>query len=212
MAGVDGELGGVIMELDPEQFTELLRVLGTEPKTNLFSAANLTAIMSVVIAATLGLLAWIDYDGKRRAKDADFVFQSDKDYGALLKHLVAVGDWEKQEKVRSNLEKIDILNVEHGSISILTSVTVPEDIWEDARSIKTHFKSIAKLHEHKVVSEEAIRMALDHWGYHLLMGTIRQMDVYRFYHARRKDLDRIDQNEFDGDFNWYQALEAVKSV
>ncbi len=200
------------MELDAEQFERLLQVLSTEPATNMLSAANITAVMSVLITFILGALAFSERDSKRRARDAAFIFKSEKDYGKLLKHLVAVGEWAKSETGREQLEAVDALNVSAENLDLHNRVKIPDEIWRHAREIKTHFKAIAKFNNKKIVSKDAIELALDHWGYRLLMDDVRKMDVHRFYYARRDAPERITRDEFDQDFGWYAELRKIKSV
>jgi hypothetical protein len=200
------------VELDEAQFERLLQVLSTEPATNMLSAANITAMMSVLIAFILGALAFSEREAKRRARDAEFIFQSEKDYAKLLEHLVAVGDWATSDSVKRQLASVDVLNVSPDGLEILKSVNIPEDIWRHAREIKTHFKAIAKFHRKRIVSKGAIELSLDHWGYRLLMDVVRRMDVHRFYYARQEVPERVTSVEFSSDFAWYADLRKIKDI
>lgn len=200
------------MEMDPAQFEQLIRVLGTEPETNFFTAANITAITSVFIAFILFVIAFRQRIVEKRSRDAEFIFKSERDYGELFESLVFVGNWEKEPGIKEKLALIDGSSCPKDAEAILSAIDVPEEVWEHARRIKTHFKSIWKFYTQRIISRSAVELTLDHWGFRLLVGTIQKLEVHRFCYARRTAPERINAAEFQDDLSWYDELLKIKKL
>ncbi|SIS72376.1 hypothetical protein SAMN05421759_102645 [Roseivivax lentus] len=180
--------------------------------TTVVEANDVIAFASAIIALAAVIFTFLQHQRSIHQYDAEFIFSSEREYGQLFENLRDIGDWTKKPENQAVLTRIPTDRILDDYSEFTSKRFPPDEIWEKARPIKSHFKSIALLRREGVITKRAAKIAIQQAGFDLLIDHIWKMDVGSYYYTWRQDEKHLSTQALKKTHSWYEDLIALGRV